>query len=247
MIPALLSVLLVICSAPPADADRDLHAPFDQILKENVRDERIDYLNIREHSLENLSAYLDRLEATDLSALSRQQQLAFYINLYNATMIQTVIGRYRKDYSVSEDRFAVFDEPLVRLNGKRFSLNDLEHRIVRPTFKDPRIHAVLVCAARSCPPLLPRAYLANDLDKLLEQNMHRFLTDPSRNRIDPATDRLQLSQIFNWYADDFGGRDAVARYVARYTKIDPDQTSVSFLAYSWELNITAQKDPGLDE
>jgi hypothetical protein len=156
-------------------------------------------------------------------------------------MIKAVIDRLRDGYSPAENDFAVFKEPLVRVagvagGGKPISLNHLEHEIIRKQFKEPRIHVALVCAARSCPPLLSRAYRADDLDKVLEANMKRFVTDPSRNQIDDAKKELRLSKIFEWYADDFGGKDALPAYVARYAGKDLAGYRVSYLEYDWTLN-----------
>src|SRR5207302_632116 len=109
------------------------------ILRHNVRDERIDYAAIKEKSLGELNAYLDHLAKFDGSQLAHDEALAYYINLYNASMIKAVIDRYHPGYSPSEKDFAVFKDPLVRTGGQTISLNDLENKIIRPTFKEPRI------------------------------------------------------------------------------------------------------------
>jgi hypothetical protein len=218
------------------------HTIFDEILKENVRDERVDYLNVRRQRWKELRGYLDRLAGIDVSLLPRGEQLAYYINLYNATMIDAVIRRLKVGYSPAEHDFGVFDAALVRMKGRATSLNDLEHKIIRPTFGDPRVHAALVCAARSCPPLLGRAYRAGDLNTVLQKNMRRFVNDPKRNRIDAARRQLGLSRIFDWYADDFGGRHALTNYLSRYTDDDVSGFELRFLEYSWELNLAPPRD-----
>lgn len=236
-------VLLVACSAqdqgagPPAAIDAGLHDAFDRILVATVRDERIDYLAIRRDHWRELSEYRERLAKTDPSTLTRDERLAFWINLYNATMIGAVVERFSADYTPQKDGFAVFKEPLGRAGGKVVSLDDIENKIVRPEFGDPRIHAALVCGARSCPPLLARAYRAKDLDATLEANMRRFVNDPSRNRVDSGAKKLQLSSIFKWYATDFGGEQQLPAYVARYSNTDLNGAAVTFLDYSWELNV----------
>lgn len=228
-------VALLGCARPAAAVD---HSALDQLLRKHVREERIDYQAIRDADRPALSAYVDAMAAVDAAALPRDQQLAYYINLYNATVILGVADRLREGYSVSEKDFALFKEPLVRVREKRISLDDLEHKIIRPTFKEPRIHVARVCAAVSCPPILPRAYAAADLEQTLEQNMKRFITDRARNRIDPAERKLAMSQIFNWFAEDFGGKQNLAAYVARYAGVDTASFAVEFLPYDWSLNIT---------
>jgi hypothetical protein len=237
-------VLWAACSAQDRTSEQraDLHADFDRILRETVHGELVDYLAIRKLHRDRLLGYLDRLAATDPAGLPRDARLAFYINLYNATMIRAVVERFRVGYGPSADGFAVFKERLARVGDAMLSLDEIENRIIRPDFAEPRIHAALVCAARSCPPLLPRAYRADDLATVLEANMRRFVNDASRNKIDAAGRRLQLSPIFQWYADDFGGRDALAAWVNRYTDIDVAGFEVSFLEYSWELNIAPPRE-----
>jgi hypothetical protein len=253
--PSILGVLLVLGAAhrggwlpsgtpgtpgtPAPGKGRIDHSSFDEILRQTVRGERVDYRLIRERYLKQLDGYLDQLAQVDPQTLSRDEQLAMYINLYNATMIRAVIDRYHPGYSPSENHFAVFEEPLVRVAGKAMSLNDLENVVIRPEFKEPRIHVALVCAARSCPPLLPRAYWAQDLQATLEANMRRFVHDTTRNRVDIQNQRLELSQLFNWYVDDFGGKRAVATYFDRYHDAEVAGYAVSFLEYSWELNSTS--------
>lgn len=217
----------------PAAGAAVSHAAFDSMLREYVDGELVDYAGWRANDSGALDAYLDRLAAVDPETLGRDARLAFYINLYNATMVDAILDRLAPGYSTSDDDFAVFDEKLVRLDGETVSLNHLEHEIVRKQFDEPRIHTALVCGARSCPPLLPRAYRAEDLDAVLEANMKAFVTDGKRNRIGG---KVELSQLFNWYADDFGGKDQVLEYVSRYAGTDLTDRGHSFLEYSWELN-----------
>lgn len=226
----------------PAPEHESIHAPFEAIMKQHVRNELVDYLLIRRDEHEALDAYLDTLAGTDVTAMTRDEQLAYYINLYNATMVRVIIRRVSADYSVSEKDFGVFDEPLVRLKNKSVSLNQLEHEIIRPTFKDPRIHAALVCGARSCPPLLPRAYRADDLDEVLTKNVQDWLADSKRNVIEVRKRELRVSSIFDWYAEDFGGKGGIDDFVNAYVPANVRGYSVAFMPYSWDLNIAAPAD-----
>jgi hypothetical protein len=194
---------------------------------------------MRSDHADELRAYLDRMSRVEASVLSREAQLAYYINLYNATMIQAVIDRHQSgdDYSPAAGDFAVFKDKRVRLPDRKLSLNELEHDVIRKEFNDPRVHVALVCAARSCPPLLPRAYQAEDLDQVLDENMRRFVNDPARNPIDHENKQAKLSKIFEWYPEDFGGRDEkLIEYLNKYSEKDLTGYEVSFVEYSWELN-----------
>jgi hypothetical protein len=123
------------------------HSVFDAILKDVVADERVDYAKVKSKHAPQLQQYLDSLAAVDVPALPRDEQLAYYINLYNATMLNAVTDRDPAAFKPSDNDFAVFKEPIVRLKGKTVSLNDLENEIIRKQFNDPRIHAELNCAA----------------------------------------------------------------------------------------------------
>ncbi|MGH7177154.1 MAG: DUF547 domain-containing protein [Tepidisphaeraceae bacterium] len=233
---ATTSLLIVLLAAVSARARVD-HSGFDNLLKNNVRDGGVDYDNIKRHELLELQSYLDMLALTDFATLAREEQLACYINLYNAAVISAICQRYGEGYTPSERDFALFKEPVVQVNGRRMSLNDLENNVIRAQFKDPRVHAALVCGSRSCPPILPRAYRAKDLEPALAANMKAFVNDATRNQVDRAGKKLVLSRIFDWYADDFGGKDALPAYVSMYVTGDPVVGyTVAFSDYDWTLN-----------
>lgn len=219
------------------------HAPLDRLLAAHVRGEGVDYAALRTRDLGRLVAYLDTLAAVDPASLPAKERLAFELNLYNATVLRAVCERLRPGWSPAESSFAVFGAPLVRRAGHAISLNALENDIIRSAFRDPRVHVALVCAARSCPPLPPRAYRAGDLDSVLDANMRRFLADTTRNRVDARAKRLELSRLFDWYAADFGGAGAVAAYVAKWTGRPVAGWPVTFRDYDWSLNAAARPAP----
>lgn len=219
-------------AAPAAD-----HSLLDAILRDVVRDERVDYQKVAQAHRADLDRYLAMTAEANPSAAGRDEQLAFYINVYNATMFKAVIDRDPSKFKPSDDDFAVFKDKLVKLREGTFSLNELENDIIRKRFNDARIHAALVCAAVSCPPILPRAYTAADLGQTLDENVRRWLNDPKRNQIDRTAKKLKLSKIFDWYAADFGGKEKTAAWVAK-TLGDPSLAgfAVEHLEYDWNLN-----------
>jgi hypothetical protein len=196
----------------------------------------VNYALIRDQYAAPLSAYLEMLAEAKPSTASRDEQLAYYINLYNATMIKAVVDRDPSRFKPSDNDFAVFKDKLVRTEGRTISLNDLENEVIRKQFNDPRIHAALNCAAVSCPPILNRAYRADDLDAVLTENVRQWLGDPNRNEVDSSGRVLRLSRIFDWYAVDFGGPSRVADFVAKYIGKDVRGYAVEFKEYDWTLN-----------
>jgi hypothetical protein len=146
------------------------------------------------------------------------------------------------------DAGAFFQRVKVDVGGKDFSLDDIEHGILRK-MGDPRIHMALVCASRSCPKLLPRAYRAADLDAVLDRQARDFLADPSRNRFDAAAKTAHLSSIFKWFGGDFavapyGGVRGFVRHYSTDAAALPEDFAIEYLDYDWSLNgPVAEHDP----
>lgn len=240
----LLLCVVIGMTAAAQEARLPDHDPYDRILRRFVRDGGVDYERLQRTLPPRrlLHEYLLHLNTFDPDALPAEEQLPFYLNLYNATVIEAITDRYEPGYSVAAEDHALFKEPIVKLAGDQISLNDLEKRIVEK-FNDPRVHAALVCGAESCPKLQPFAYKAAYTQDRLETNMREFINDPQRNTIDPARKRLVLSKIFDWYPEDFGGRDNLAAYVDQYVHGDTSGFDVSFHEYSWKLNGSPPAEP----
>ena len=247
----MLACVLAMAPAPALRAAPAAHAAnnaaslsaitrdYAQLLRTRVRDGRVDYAGLRARDRAKLGGVLDRMAMVDDSALPPRQQLAFRIDLYNATVLAAVCDRYHAGYSVAEKDYALFHAPLVRRPGGRMTLDSLEKAYIRNIYKDPRVHAALCCAAVSCPPLAANAYLAMPVDSALDANMRRFVTDPARNTIDVRAKKLVLSHIFDWYADDFGGAAAVPAAIERWSGTPVRGFAVTFRDYDWALNDAA--------
>lgn len=235
MKPAIIAALVMLI-AIPLHAQDNPAAALDGLLSEVVKDERVDYDLIKRRYIGSLDAVLDLSEKVDPAQLNEKERLAFYINLYNATMIKAVLDRGGVAFKPSDSDFQVFKDKIVRLKSGKISLNELENDIIRKQFNDPRIHAALVCGAVSCPPLIGKAYTAETLDAQLDQNVKAWLGDPTRNVIDDASKTLKLSQIFDWYAPDFGGKERLANWISDKVGRDVSGYKVEFVPYDWSLN-----------
>lgn len=239
------TAILVLAAGTPATTAQEAspkespvydHGAWSRILKEVVHGDRVDYAAVRDKHLEALEGYLNGLAEFDPGTLSRDEQLAFCLNLYNATVVRAIVDRYKPGYRVDEEDFKLFKEPLVRVVGKKQSLTELFNDTLRARFKDPRIHVAVANGARSCPPLLDRAYEGDSISATLETRMIRFVEDPWRNQINHYTREMRLSQVFHWYATDFGGLNKVSGYVSRYLREELRPYKLGFAEYSWELN-----------
>ena len=190
-----------------------------------------------------LDAYLKILEKIDANTLNRNEQFAFYINAYNAWTVKLILSGYPGIKSI-KDLGSVFQSPwkkkIARINGDLLTLDNIEHDILRPRFKDPRVHFAINCASKGCPPLLAEPYRGDDLDRQLDGVTSAFLNDPSRNRLEGGT--LYVSRIFKWFKEDFN-KDVVGFFL-KYAKgalkteltAKKDSVKTKYLDYDWSLN-----------
>lgn len=186
---------------------------------------------------EALRSYLAALGAGPRPAAEGNAKAASLINAYNALTIAWVMDNYPMPSIRSLS--GSFATRRHRVGGETVSLDDLEHRTLRPLV-GYRVHAALVCAARSCPPLAREAYVAERLDAQLDTAMRRWLAREDLNRVDPITGEAHLSSIFKWFAEDFesvGGPLAVLRrYGPPRADLEASHLSVRYLPYDWTLN-----------
>jgi hypothetical protein len=219
------------------------HEIWDALLKKHVAaDGFVRYKGFIQDSAE-LNRYLRLLETAHPSdqGWTRAEQMAYWINAYNAYTVQLIVRNYPTESIKDIKRGlafvnSVWDIKFIKIQGFTYDLNNIEHNILRPVFKDARIHAAVNCASYSCPKLLNEAYTAERLEKQLDSSMRSFVNDPLRNQI--TAEKAKISEIFKWFKGDFE-RDAgsVRAYLNRYadTKLT-DKTDLSYLDYLWSLN-----------
>ena len=261
----LLILLAIVFSAQAAAFDHQ-HADWSRLLEKHVLvsddgySSQVDYAAFKSARTE-LAAYLQQLTAVseaEFGAWTRDRQLAFLINAYNAFTVELILTAY-PDIESIRDLGGLFTSPwkkrFFKLLGKERHLDEIEHDMIRAPgrFDEPRIHVAVVCASIGCPMLRPEAFVADKLDEQLEDSMRRFLSDRSRNRFDPAGGTLQLSRIFDWYGSDFeqpeGRFTSLKRSIGIYAEQLADSSAeaqrirdgdyrIRFLEYDWQLNDT---------
>lgn len=238
---SLVGLSLVASLAPAfASGASSLHQPFDEILKARVTDGQVDYPGIAAEP--KFAVYLESLKNTDAGSIAtREEQLAFWINAYNALVIQGILaGRSPASFF---GRIEFFKGAEYDVGGRRIDLYDLEHDVIRP-YGEPRIHFAIVCASRSCPKLRSEAYDSARLDAQLDEQARAFINDPKRNQTDPVAQTARLSMIFDWFREDFDKHaGSVARYLAPYLEdkaaaagFAADDWRIDYLDYDWNLN-----------
>jgi hypothetical protein len=260
---ALLLVLGLAARAASAQFDHD-HAAWGALLKKHVvvidagKASRVRYAGLQQDRAQ-LKAYLDtlaRVSAAEFKAWNSNQQLAFLINAYNAATVEKVLTRYPDIRSIWDFGKLIgnpFKDRFVRLLGAKMSLDNIEHDMIRAegVYDDPRIHFAVNCASVGCPMLREEPYVAERLDRQLEEQTERFLSDRSRNRYSPEAKALEVSKIFDWYGEDFrkGHRGIAslpalfARYATLLAARPEEQAAIRsqklplrFLDYDWALN-----------
>jgi hypothetical protein len=215
------------------------HKLFNQVLGDHVADGEVDYAAIKKD--ERFEKYIASLREVTPSAIKDDnERLAFWINAYNAFTIKLI-----NDHSpissirdIKQGDLGPWDIVWIDIHGKRYSLNQIEHEIIRKEFDEPRIHMALVCAAKSCPPLRSEAYVGRTVDAQLEDNSRLFLLDRTKNRYDEKSNALYLSELFNWYGEDFVKRFGSAQnFALRMMGItDVNPAALKYLSYDWSLN-----------
>lgn len=249
----LLVVVLVLTGLVGKSAS-PRHGLFSEILAEHVRDGLVDYAALTDDA--RLDRYLGQLAETNPEELPTDTaRLALWINAYNAYTLKLVADAYPLEsiHDLATGGMIIgwlikrtaWDIRMAEVGGEVYTLNEIEHAILRPRFQDPRIHFAIVCAAVSCPPLRSDAYEAATLNEQLDEQGRLFLRDERHNRFDRVEKRAQLSKIFSWFGEDFGPDDAsLLRFVAdflppdeaRTIKHDPVRWRVGFRSYDWSLN-----------
>jgi hypothetical protein len=159
-----------------------------------------------------LDGYIDRLAALPIRSYNRAEQMAYWINLYNALTVRLVLDNYPiasiRDIDDAPRPLSggPWDEPLVEIGGVPVSLNDILHRILRPIFGDPRVHYAVSCAALGCANLQPEPFRGADLERQLSKAAMAYVNSP--RCVSVEDDELGLSSLYRWYREDFGGSDA---------------------------------------
>jgi len=249
-------LILVIRMMPmfgqtPGDSSalKNLHQPFDEILKRYVIGTRFDYDGLvkSREDVRKLDAYINTLEKIDPDSLSRNHSLAYWINMYNAAIIRLVVTNYPVESIKDIKAWWVLPpwlQNVVKVSGKNLNLYEIENDILRPQFKDARIHFAINCASIGCPPLWNHAYTGDNIDQQLDEAAARVINDSRWVEITPA--EILLTKIFEWYDKDFKShagsiRDFLRRYLPKEQAalLEANQPLV-FFDYNWNLNKVEQ-------
>ncbi len=221
------------------------HTAWNRLLAEGTHDGLVDYGYMMDHRAE-LDGYLDRVARADLASLAPAELEALLINAYNALTVRSILDHW--PVGSIRDIDGVWSDATHTVGGQELTLDAIEHHLLRPFWKDPRIHFAVNCASRSCAPLPSWAFDGSQLDDQLDRRAHAFLSSPRNVQIDG--DKLRVSKYFDWYGGDFTHEgwkpraDTIPEFIARYSRpevkafIDQHGGDVplELMDYDWSLN-----------
>jgi hypothetical protein len=243
----LLGLAFLVGGVSVGHAFDHTHAALARILKARVQDGAVDYaaLKAAPAALDSYLAALAAVSAGDFGDWPEKERLAFLINLYNAATLKLIAVHYpvKSIRSIGWLPGAAWKREDVAVFGKKISLDEVEHGIIRKNYADARVHFALVCAARSCPPLRAEPFVAGRLDAQLDDQGRIFLRQPEKNRVDAAARTVHLSPIFKWFSGDFeAASGTVLKFVTPFFPAEAQRAlaggdfKIEFTDYDWSLN-----------
>lgn len=232
-----LFLVLLTFSLLNAQGSAEFFSAANSFFKENVSTSGgVYYASIKENPAE-LNKMVKMVEQFPFSSSNKTTQKAFLINAYNILVIKNVVDHYPIAKPLDVPGF--FDQIKFNVAGMSLTLSDIENKKIRPVYKDARTHFVLVCAARSCPPIANYAFTPSNMESKLDARTKLAMDSKSFIRVDDAAKKVELSQIFEWYKEDFlAEAGSLLEYVNKYrTTPIPSSYKQSFYTYNWALNL----------
>ena len=254
---------LMIVSAPIQQAQQIDYSEYDRLTRKYVNAQGLVNYSGLKSELPALKTFIDQISAVSPESHSQLftlagkedggEQLRYWMTAYNAWVLYIAASEYPSKSSLW-NFVGLFRNRDIKLGGKALGLEDLEHKIIRKRYKEPRIHFYINCAATSCPPLWQGAIPQGKTWVVLNQSAKRFINDPRNVKFDPTTRKLQLSKIFDWFKDDFLtylkeqkgiAQPHISQYMLMYLdsparealeKTPVGEISVSYFSYNKNLN-----------
>ena len=211
---------------------------FNDLLQKHVTtDGIVDYKSFKadETKLDNFISYLEK--TTPESSWSENKQKAFWINAYNAYTIKLILKNYplKSIMNIKEKGKSAWKIPFAKVGGKTYTLDHIEHEILRKKLFDPKIHVGVNCASGSCPKLGNMAFTEENVEAELTKLMKAFVNDSTRNKL--SKKKVQISEIFNWFKGDFTKNGSVIDYLNKFSETEiKANAKISYLKYDWTLN-----------
>jgi len=209
---------------------------WNELLSSYVSDEgQVDYNGLKKVNTK-LKSYTGLLSKNPpKNNWSKEESMAYWINAYNAFTVSLILKNYPVNSIMEINDGKAWDLKFIQIGGKNYSLNNIEHDILRVKYPDPRIHFAVNCAAQSCPKLNNQAFTAENLESNLSRLANEFINNGSKNKL--SGNPIKVSKLFDWYKEDFTKKGTVIDYINKYAKTKvATSTKVDFMEYNWDLN-----------
>lgn len=240
-------IYLILISILSIQALSINHTDWDEILKKEVKflkngQSLFNYQNIKNNPTKfyNYLKSLSDLSKKDYDKMSKEDQMAFLINAYNAFTVKLIIENYplKSIKDIGSFFFSPWKKEFFKLLGKKRHLDYIEHEVLRKDFKEPRVHFAVVCASMGCPNLQNFAWTGKKLEEQFQLATKNFLGQKDKNFYDKKKKTLFISKIFKWYGDDFNSLHKSAKnFILNFYKIeDKKDIAIKWQDYKWELN-----------
>jgi Protein of unknown function, DUF547 len=232
----LAAALCVVCAA--TSQAQNWTESYNRLLGKYVTSGGVKYAEWKNNAadMQAIQAVVDGIAKEAVSGLDKRQQLAFYINAYNAWILHEALGKY-PTASVKDTFFTFFTGKRIKVAGQETSFNALEKETIRSKFNEPRVHFALNCASRSCPPLNREVFSSGKIEEQFEKLAKGYVNSEKGVKYSAESKTTQLSKIFDWYKDDFKGEGGPLAFInkRRATPI-PNDAKISYQDYDWNLN-----------
>ncbi len=209
---------------------------FDDLLRSYVSSKGVvDYNGFRKNKATLIDYIENSKKNSPTSSWSNNKEMAYWINLYNAFTILSIVEKYPIKSILDLEGGNIWDNKKFIVGGKSLSLNQIEKERLLQRFNEPNVHFAVNCAAASCPPLLNKAWTEDNIQAYFAKQAKAFINNSKYNKI--SADKIEVSQIFNWYAKDFGGKSKLISFLNKYASVKINSTaSIQFIEYDWTLN-----------
>ena len=233
MIKSLTFLFLLISTILSAQEPSKFFDSADNFFQTYVENGKVKYTEIKQNP-KALSYLMGEAKKIEISIKNPDQYKAFWINSYNLAVISGIVKNYPVNSPMDIDGF--FDKTSYEIGGKEVTLNSIENDLLRAKFPEPRFHFVLVCAAISCPPIIPEAYKPETLDNQLQRQTEKAMNNPQFVQV--QNDKVLFSEIMKWYEQDFTKNgQTIIEFANKYRKTPiPNNFETGFYKYNWNLN-----------
>lgn len=236
----IISILFIIC--PVFGQTVELSKQLDDFYSNYITNDNVAYSLIKEKGQQELNEIIGLIGQTKLDTKATNAGMAYLLNVYNILVINSIVENLPTESPQAIPGF--FSKNEHNLGGTKYTLDQIENELIRPIYKDPRVHFALVCGANGCPPISDKAYNGEVLDETLDSRVKQSVNDPDFIQISEDSSSVKVSEIFEWFKDDFQQKNEnILEFINSYRDEElPETIKISTYKYDWGLNESEKKN-----